>query len=188
MPTIQQPVPAEIIESRIHLIRGVKVMLDSDLGELYEVPTKALNQAVRRNPDRFPEDFMFRLTSAEAERLRSQTVTSNENSSRGGRRTLPFVFTEHGVAMLSSVLNSKRAVQMNILIVRAFMRLRELIATHKELANKIDELERTQDQHGLQIDAVFAAIRNLIEAPETVQAQPKRRIGFVARQLPQIAS
>jgi phage regulator Rha-like protein len=143
--TDQLPVPVETITRRIYLIRGQKVMLDSDLAELYQVLTKNLNKAVRRNTDRFPADFMFQLTQEEAESLRFQIGTSNEG--RGGRRYLPYAFTEHGVAMLSSVLNSKRAVQMNILIIRAFVQLRELLASHKDLAQKIELMETTQKRH-----------------------------------------
>src|SRR6266498_434189 len=123
-------IPVELVERRIYLIRGQKVMLDSDLAELYQVLTKNLNLAVRRNLDRFPEDFMFQLTAEEAESLRLQFATSNVG--RGGRRYMPYAFTEHGVAMLSSVLNSPRAVQMNILIIRAFVKLREMLASHKD--------------------------------------------------------
>ena len=146
------PVSVEMIERRIYLIRGTKVMLDSDLADLYQVETKALNRAVRRNLDRFPEDFMFQLARVEADSLRCQTGTSNDG--RGGRRYLPYVFTEHGVVMLSSVLNSERAVQMNVLIVRAFVKLREMLSTHKDLANKIEEIERQQQEHGRQLTAV----------------------------------
>src|SRR5260370_28001097 len=123
-PADQLPIPTQLIERRIYLIRGQKVMLDSDLAELYQVLTKNLNLAVRRNQHRFPEDFMFQLTKEETESLRLQFATPNEG--RGGRRYLPYAFTELGVAMLSSVLNSERAVQMNILIIRAFVKLREL--------------------------------------------------------------
>src|ERR1700730_9806367 len=130
-PTERLPVPVELVERRIYLIRGQKVMLDADLAELYQVETKTLNRQVKRNADRFPEDFMFQLTAEEAESLRYQIGTSNEG--RGGRRYLPYAFTEHGVAMLSSVLKSPRAVQMNILIIRAFVKLRELLANHKDL-------------------------------------------------------
>ena len=164
--------PVEIIERRIYVIRGHKVMMDSDLADLYQVETKALNRAVRRNPERFPEDFMFQLTFEEADSLRCQNGTSNEG--RGGRRYLPYVFSEHGVAMLSSVLNSPRAVQMNILIIRAFIRMREMISTHHDLAYKIADLERRQQEQGLQIDAVFDAVRQLIAGPEP----PKRSFGF----------
>ena len=126
-------IPVERIERCILLIRGHKVMLDSDLAELYEVETKVLNQAVRRNRDRFPDDFMFRLSSEEFDILRSQSVTS---SSWGGRRYPPYAFTEQGVAMLSSVLRSKRAVHVNIEIMRAFVRLRELLASHAQLGRR----------------------------------------------------
>ncbi len=149
-------------------------MLDADLAELYQVSTKRLNEAVKRNQSRFPEDFMFRLTLDETRFLRSQIATSR--TGRGGRRYLPYAFTEHGVAMLSSVLSSDRAVQMNILIIRAFVRLRELLATHKDLARKIDQLEQIQRAQGLQIDAVYKVVKKLITAPR----RPKRRIGFLA--------
>ena len=166
------PVSVEMIERRIYLIRGTKVMLDSDLADLYQVETKALNRAVRRNLDRFPEDFMFQLARVEADSLRCQTGTSNDG--RGGRRYLPYVFTEHGVVMLSSVLNSERAVQMNVLIVRAFVKLREMLSTHKDLANKIEEIERQQQEHGRQLTAVYTMVRRLMEPPR----KKKRQIGF----------
>lgn len=127
--------PARIIDRRIYFIRNQKVMLDSDLAELYQVETKALNRAVKRNPDRFPEDFMFQITKEESKNLRFQFGTSS--SEYGGRRYLPYAFTEHGVAMLSAVLNSERAVRMSILIVRAFVKLREVLAGNKELARKV---------------------------------------------------
>jgi hypothetical protein len=168
----QQLVPIESIERRIFLIRGQKVMFDADLAQLYQVTTKRLNEAVKRNADRFPQDFMLQLTKEEAASLRSQFATSN--TSRGGRRYLPFAFTEHGVAMLSSVLKSQRAVQMNILIIRAFVMLREMLATHKALACKIEELERQQKEHGQQLAAVYSAVKQLIAAPR----KPKRFIGF----------
>lgn len=160
-------IPVELIEKKILLIRGEKVMLDSDLAVLYGVVTKRLNEQVRRNLRRFPEDFMFQLTSEEAESLRSHFATSK----RGGRRYLPYAFTEQGVAMLSSVLNSKRAIEVNILIMRAFVKLREMLATHKDLAKKLEEMEKKYDA---QFKAVFDAIRELMKPPE-----PKRRqIGF----------
>jgi hypothetical protein len=134
---IQLPVSVELIERRILVIRGQKVMIDTDLAELYQVTTGNLNKAVKRNLDRFPEDFMFPLTEHEAKNLRFQIGIS----SWGGRRYLPYAFTEHGVAMLSSVLKSRRAIQMNILIIRAFLRLREILSTHKDLARKIEALE-----------------------------------------------
>ena len=153
------------------MIRGQKVMVDSDLADLYRVPTKVFNQAVKRNLKRFPKDFMFRLTAKEIRILRSQIVTS----SWGGRRTLPFAFTEQGVAMLSSVLNSERAVQVNIAIMRAFVKLREILSTHRELGERIAELEKKYRQHDDKIQVVFDAIREMIEPP---QVSPKRRIGF----------
>jgi len=143
-------------------------MLDADLAELYGVPTKRLNEAVRRNAARFPEDFMFQLTVDEAETLRSQFATSN---GRGGRRYIPYVFTELGVAMLSSVLNSERAVQVNIAIMRAFVRLRELAASHKDVLRRLDEMEGKVDR---QFKVVFDAIRALMAPPKI----PRRRIGY----------
>lgn len=163
-------VPAELIERRIYVVQGQKVMLDSELAELYQVPTKAFNQAVSRNRTRFPEDFMFQLTKEEDESLRSQIVTSK--SGRGGRRYRPYVFTEQGVAMLSSVLNSERAVQVNIAIMRAFVRLREMMESNKELAAKLDTLEKKYDT---QFGVVFQAIRKLMQ-PSPVKRP--RRIGF----------
>jgi hypothetical protein len=169
-------VPVEIIERKIYLSRGCKVMLDSDLAELYQVPTKVLNQAVRRNFDRFPSDFMFQLNEEELEGLRSQIVTSKVG--RGGRRYIPYAFTEHGVAMLSSVLSSKRAIALNILIIRAFVRLREYLATHMDLARRLEDIERTQHEHGANIEQIYGYIQRLLEpAPES----SKRRIGFKAQ-------
>ena len=144
-------------------------MLDSDLAELYEVPTHRLNEQVTRNQNRFPEDFMFRLTSKEAESLRSQNAISNRG--RGGRRYRPRAFTEQGVAMLSSVLRSERAVLVNIAIMRAFVRLRRLMLDHEELARKITHMERKYDG---QFKVVFEAIRELVKPASTA----KRRIGF----------
>jgi len=145
-------------------------MLDADLAELYDVPTKVFNQQVSRNRDRFPADFMFQLTAAEDRALRSQFVTSK--TGRGGRRYSPYAFTQEGVAMLSSVLRSKRAVQVNIGIMRAFVRLREMLATHKDLARKLNEMEKKYDA---QFRVVFDAIRKLMQPPE---AKPQRPIGF----------
>jgi hypothetical protein len=169
MSKTQAIVPAERIESRILLIRSHKVMLDSDLAGLYGVPTKALVQAARRNKERFPQDFMFQLSAPEFRILRSQTVTSNRG--RGGRRYAPYAFTEQGVAMLSSVLRSKRAVLVNIQIMRTFVRLRRLLASNAELHRRLDELERKYDK---QFKVVFDAIRELMEPPE----KPSKRIGF----------
>ena len=166
------PIAVEIIQRRIYLVRGQKVMTDADLGKLYQVETKLLNRAVQRNLGRFPEDFMFRLTAEEAASLRCQIGTSKRGS--GGRRYLPFVFTEHGVVMLSSVLKSERSVQMNILVVRAFVKLREMLASHKDLAHKMIDLERQQRAHGQQLAAVYTMVRRLMEPPR----KRKRPIGF----------
>ena len=155
------------IASRIYQIRGTKVMLDSDLAELYGVETKVLKQAVRRNIKRFPDDFMFVLTNQEVRNLRSQIVTS----SWGGTRYSPMVFTEQGVAMLSSVLKSERAIEVNIAIMRAFVQLRQMLASHKDLKRKIEAMEAKYDE---QFGIVFEAIRQLLEADE----KPKRKIGF----------
>jgi hypothetical protein len=158
------------IETRIFMIRGQKVIVDSDLADLYRVPTKVFNQGVKRNLKRFPKDFMFQLTGKEIGILKSQFVTS----SWGGRRTSPYAFTEQGVAMLSSVLNSERAVQVNIAIMRAFVKLREILTTHRDLAVKIEELEKKYRQHDVKINAVFDAIREMLQPP----VSPRRRIGF----------
>ena len=166
-------VPGELVERKIYLIRGHKVMLDADLAALYQVPTKRLNEAVRRNLDRFPEDFMFQLTDEEAISLRSQFATTN--TGRGGRRYLPYAFTEHGLAMLSSVLSSARAVQMNIVIVRAFVRLREVLATHRDLADRIEHLDAAQKKHASVIAGVVKEIKKLSRPAR----RPKSRIGFV---------
>ncbi len=164
-------VPDKRIERSILLIRGLKVMIDRDLAELYGVQTRDLNKAVRRNSDRFPSDFMFQLTPEEYKNLMFQFGTSRW----GGTRKLPYAFTELGVAMLSSVLNSKRAVHVNMQIMRAFVALREILATHKDLARKLEEMEKKYDQ---QFRVVFEAIRQLITAPDSVQDKPKREIGF----------
>jgi len=185
-------VPVERVERMILFIRGEKVMLDSDLAELYGVETKRLNEAVKRHAGRFPADFMFQLSDAETTALRSQFATSNEatpigqsalksqlatsNTERGGRRYAPYAFTEQGVAMLSSVLNSERAVAVNIEIMRAFVRLRRWLMENKELAAKLDALERKYD---VQFKAVFDAIRQLMQpTPLPANAAPSRRIGF----------
>jgi hypothetical protein len=169
-------IPAERIERSILVLRGHKVLLDADLANLYDVETKVLLQAVKRNPDRFPKDFMFQLTDQEFRNLRSQFVTS----SWGGRRYAPYVFTEQGVAMLSSVLNSPRAIAVNIEIMRAFVRLREMIAGNKELAKGLDELEARIDRklstHDQAIAGILDAIRALMAPPAPTM---KRRIGFV---------
>ena len=170
----KRPLPIQLIERRIYLQRGRKVMLDADLAELYQVPTKALNQAVRRNLDRFPEDFMFQLSKDELRNWKSQIVTSNPGTKMGLRKP-PLAFTEQGVAMLSSVLKSKRAVQVNIVIMRAFVKLREVMAGHKDLALKIDELERKYKKHDKALQVVFETIKNLLKPPATGLRRP---IGF----------
>src|SRR5438132_76212 len=156
-PTEHLPAPIELVERRIYLIRGQKVMLDADLAELYQAPTKALNQAVRRNRDRFPADFMFQLTSDEASALRSQIVTLEKGRGRYSKYA-PYAFTELGVAMLSSVLNSARAIQMNIVIMRAFESGRAARTNNKALARKVEQLEDTQEEHRSTIVAVVEEI------------------------------
>jgi len=166
-------VPVEMIEKKIYLIRGHKVMLDSDLAELYGVATKVLLQAVKRNLNRFPEDFMFILKYQDVAALRSQIVTLKKGRGEH-RKYLPYVFTEQGVAMLSSVLNSERAVQVNIAIMRAFVKLREMLSTNKELALKLAQLERKMEKHDEEIKLIFDAIRQLMKPPET----KTKKIGF----------
>jgi hypothetical protein len=165
----------ERIENSILLVRGEKVMLDKDLAELYGVETKVFNQAVKRNIKRFPDDFMFQLTQKELETWRSQFVTSNPAAKMSLRRK-PYAFTEQGVAMLSSVLHSDRAVEVNIEIMRAFVRIRKLTATHKDLASTLADVEKRLDKHDHHFHAVFETIRQLVEPP--TQQQKDRRIGF----------
>jgi phage regulator Rha-like protein len=167
---MKELIPIEAISSKIYMIRNQKVMLDRDLAELYGVETKQLKRAVRRNADRFPPDFMFELSKEEHENLRCQIGTS----SWGGTRYSYMVFTEQGVAMLSSVLNSKSAIQVNIAIMRAFVRMRELLATNKKMAKKLDELEERLTEHDENFQVVFEAIKQLLEEDE----KPKRKIGF----------
>ena len=155
-------IPIELVATKILLVRGRKVMLDKDLAGLYEVETFNLNKAVKRNIDRFPEDFMFQLTMEEYKNL----IFQNGRSNWGGRRHLPYAFTEQGVAMLSSVLKSKRAIWVNITIMRAFVKLRELLLTHKELAEKLEELERKYQLHETDIQAIFEVIKKLLEPPQ----------------------
>ena len=164
------------ISSKIYLIRGKRVMLDSDLAELYGVLTKNLNKTVQRNFARFPEDFMFQLTPDEVESLRFQFGTSKKG--RGGRRYLPYAFTQEGVAMLSGVLNSPRAIQANVLIMRAFIKLREMVATNELIRQKIEELERKYETHDKQFKAIFEALRDLLEP---AKAPKKKPIGFHAK-------
>jgi hypothetical protein len=172
MPNSQSLIPTERIERSILLIRGQKVLLDNDLSSLYEVETKMLIRAVKRNVDRFPLDFAFQLSGEEFENLRCQIGTS---SSWGGRRHAPYVFTEQGVAMLSSVLRSPRAVAVNIEIMRAFVRLRQMLFSHADLARKVEALENKYDS---QFKVVFDALRQLMQPPEE---KPKRAIGFHAK-------
>jgi hypothetical protein len=148
------------------------MMLDSDLAELYGVTAKRLNEQVKRNRERFPADFMFQLTSEETKNLRSQIATSKQR--RGGRRYRPYGFTEHGAIMAASVLNSPRAIEVSVYVVRAFVKLREMLRTHKELARKLAELEKRMEGHGEEITALFEAIHQLMEPPE----KPSKRIGF----------
>jgi hypothetical protein len=162
-------VPAERIEKAILLIRGQKVLLDEGLAELYQIQTKALNRALKRNIERFPEDFAFQLTKGEWDVLRCQIGTSKGT---GGRRYRPYAFTEQGVAMLSSVLKSRRAVQVNIEIMRAFVRLRRMLSSHEALSRKLEEMEKKYDQ---QFKVVFEIIRELM-AP--LSREDRRRIGF----------
>lgn len=168
---IRSLVPIAVVERRIHLVRGRKVILDADLATLYQVPTGALNQAVRRNVERFPEDFMFQLNNEEFENWKSQIVMSNSGAKMGLRRR-PYAFTEQGVAMLSSVLKSKRAIAVNIAIIRTFVRLRRLLATHKELAERLIDMEKKFDER---FKIVFDILRQLTETP----LPRKRPIGFV---------
>jgi hypothetical protein len=174
---MKELVPIERIHRSIYLLRGDKVMLDADLAALYGVTTSNLNKAVRRNQDRFPADFMFQLTAEEAANLRFQIGTS---SSYGGRRYLPHAFTEQGVAMLSSVLRSPRAVQVNIAIMRAFVQLRQVLGGHAELARKLAELERRIEGHNEAIKSLFEAIRQLMGPPQP--SEPRREIGFHAKE------
>jgi phage regulator Rha-like protein len=168
---VKELLPVEAIERKIYLMRGNKVMLSSDLAELYGVETRALNQAVKRNIQRFPEDFMFRLNASEAEQLVSQNVIPHKKYFGG---SLPYAFTEQGVAMLSSILKSEQAIKINIAIMRAFVKLRELLSTNKELAHKLTTLERKIERHDEEIKAIFNAIRQLMTSPE----KPRRKIGF----------
>ncbi len=165
-----QIIPDEVVMNKIYLIRDQKVMLDQDLAELYGVGTKVLKQQVRRNMESFPSDFMFELTKDEFDHLRSQFVTSN----RGGTRYTPMVFTEHGVLMLSSVLTSKRARQVNIHIMRVYSKLREMILTHKDLLVKMNKLESKVANHDISIKQIFAYLKQFIQTPN----RPTEPIGF----------
>ena len=166
-------VPVEQITRLIQVVRGQKVIFDADLAQLYGVATKRLNEQVKRNTERFPEDFMFQLTKEEYATLRSQSATSN--SGRGGTRYLPYAFTEHGAIMAANVLNSQRAIEISVFVVRAFVHLRRVLASHIELANKLQELEQQVSEHDEAIRSLVAAIRQLMASP-----QPEERsvIGF----------
>lgn len=177
----------DTLAGRIHQVRGQRVMLDADLAELYGVATKRFNEQVKRNIERFPVDFMFQLTEEEGESLRSQIATSNADDSlrsqivtsnvgRGGRRYLPYVFTEHGAIMAASVLNSPRAVEMSVFVVRAFVQLRTLLASSRELSGRLDELERKFATHDHAIAGLIDAIRQLTTTP----THTSRPIGFTA--------
>lgn len=163
-------IPDEVVISKIYHLRNHKVMLDSDLAELYGVETRVLNQQVKRNADRFPADFMFQLEAEEWEDLKSQ----NEISSWGGRRKPPYVFTEHGVLMLSSVLNSKKAIAVNIQVVRIFTKLREMLLTHKDILLEMEEIRKKVSGQDKKIDLVFTYLKQFIKEQET----PRKRIGF----------
>lgn len=161
----------ETIEKKIYLIRGQKVMLSMHLAELYGVETRALNQAVKRNIQRFPEDFMFQINESDAELLVSQGVIPHKKYFGGA---LPYAFTEQGLAMLSSILNSEQAIKINIAIMRTFVKLREMLSTNKEFAQKLAQLERKTEKHDIEIKAIFDAIRQLMAQPEA----KKKKIGF----------
>jgi len=163
----------EKIEDKIYLFRGQRVMLDSDLAQIYEVETRVLNQAVNRNLGRFPKDFVFQLSRNEFNSLISQTVTSK--TGRGGRRKLPYAFTEHGAVMLASVLNSPTAVEASITVVRAFVKMRSILALHKDLAKKIDQLAKVAVRHENDFEVVFQLLSEIMRDPKYL----KRKIGFV---------
>ncbi|MDD5173304.1 MAG: ORF6N domain-containing protein [Candidatus Omnitrophica bacterium] len=169
---MKELITQEVIEAGIFIVRGHKVMLSTHLADLYDVEAKVLIQAVKRNMDRFPKDFIFQLTEDEYKILKSQFVTSSWG---GIRRANPYAFTEQGVAMLSSVLNSKRAVQVNIAIMRAFVRLRDVLSNRKELTYKLKELESKIEKHDADIQTIFEAIRQLMAPPPE---KPRRMIGF----------
>ncbi|MBI2069147.1 MAG: ORF6N domain-containing protein [Elusimicrobia bacterium] len=173
-------VPTEVVERRIYVIRGQKVMLDRDLADLYGVETRVLNQAVKRNIERFPKDFMFRLNKKETKNWISQIVISNFAVKMGLRKP-PYAFTEYGAMMLASVLNSQRAIDMSVYIVRAFIKLRELLVTHKDLAQKLAQFENRLESHEGHIQSLYDAIHRLMESPEPPD-EPKRRIGFEVKE------
>ena len=165
-------IPDELLMNKIYLIRGQKVMLDSDLAELYGTETKVLKQAVKRNRNRFPDDFIFELTQEEFESLRSQIVTSNKG--RGGARYLPLAFTEQGVSMLSGVLNSETAVRVHIQIIRVFAKMRQLLLTHKDILLQLEKIEKKLTGHDEDIQLIFQYLKQLLNPPQP----PRRKIGF----------
>ena len=165
-------VPDEVINNKIYLIREQKVMIDRDLALLYGVETKVLKQAIKRNIERFPEDFMFEMTKVELENWRSQFVTSN--SDKMGLRHTPFCFTEQGVTMLSCVLNSKRAIDVNIKIIRVFTRMKEMMLTHKDILMKLEQMERNVIQNNEDIQNIFNVLKQLLETPK----EPRKSVGF----------
>ena len=176
----------DVIAARIHVLRGQRVMLDSDLAALYEVPTKRFNEAVKRNVNRFPSDFMFQLTQAEWEALRSQIATLNNSTGRGQhRKYLPFVFTEHGALMAATILSSERAVEVSVYVVRAFVQLRGLLAANKQLAAQLKALDKRLSQkldtHDQAITGILNTLRALMQPPTQLEPAPppKRPIGFV---------
>ena len=170
-------VPEEVLVNKIYLIRYQKVMLDRDLAELYGVETKRLKEQVRRNKDRFPEDFMFELSKEELEDWRSQFATSNKE--RMGMRVPPFAFTEHGVLMLSSILNSKKAINVNIQIMRVFTKMKEVLSSHKEMLERMDKFENTLEGQGHEIQVLFEYIKKLMEEKESrIKQATRKSIGF----------
>ena len=169
---VARVIPDEILTQKIYVVRGKKVMLDRDLAGLYGVETRVLNQAVSRNKKRFPNDFMFLLTTQEVAAVRSQSVTSKQG--RGGTRYAPKAFTEQGVSMLSSVLNSDRAIEVNIQIMRLFAKLREMLSSHAELLRRMEKVEKSLVKQDEEIQVVFKAIKQLLMVPE----KPKKQIGF----------
>lgn len=168
-------IPVEIIENKIYLIRGIKVMLDNDLAELYQVETRTLIQAVKRNLKRFPSEFMFQVSEKEFRKWRSQIVMSNPGAKMGLRRP-PYAFTEHGVTMLASVLRSEKAVEISIYVVRAFIKIREVLATHKNLIREFEKMKKVQKNHGQHIINILNVIRQLINPPPP--KVPKEPMGF----------
>lgn len=170
MSSTEIAIPSEVIASKIYLVRDKKVMLDSDLAELYQVETKRLNEQVKRNLSRFPEDFMFQLSTDEWNNLKSQNATS----SWGGRRTNPFVFTEHGVLMLSSVLNSERAIEVNIKIMRVYNEIKEMLLTHKDLLLKMEAMEKRVSRQDDKILQIFNYLKQFIQD----QTKPRKEVGY----------